>query len=337
MADAALSPVGLVGDIGGTHARFALVHTAKGRPELIAPKIYLCRDFASAEQAVGAYLAQSPTDLRPGAAVLAVAGPIVDGAISLTNTDWRISEAGFRDALKLSSMRLVNDYAALALAAPILRPSDTTPIGEDRSGVPDGTIVILGAGTGFGVSALVGDGTRQAVATTEGGHISFAPVDDLDVEIWRALKARFGRVSIERILSGPGLLGLYQVMAAIEGAEATARTPDEVSRAAEAGEALAARTVDRFCATLGSVAGDFALAYGAQGGVYLAGGVSKHMLPALRSGTFRARFEAKGRFEDYLRAIPTRLIEHTHTIALLGAARALAHARSGSPTALPAT
>jgi glucokinase len=316
--------MGLVGDIGGTHARFALVQAAEGRPELIAPKSYLCRDFASAEQAVGAYLAESPIGARPGWAVLAVAGPIVDRAISLTNADWRISEEEFRQTLKLSSTRLVNDYAALALAAPILRPSDTALIGEDRTGAADGTVVILGAGTGFGVSASINDGVRQAVVTTEGGHISFAPIDDLDVEIWRALRLRFGRVSVERILSGPGLLNLYQALATIEGGEAVAKTPGDVSRAAEAGEALATRTVERFCATLGSVAGDFALAYGARGGVYLAGGVSKHMLPALRSGVFRARFEAKGRFEDYLRSIPTRLIKHTHTVALLGAARALA-------------
>jgi glucokinase len=229
----------------------------------------------------------------------------------------------FSDTVKLASTRLVNDYAALALAAPIIEPGDAEVIGEDLPGKPEGTIAILGAGTGFGVSALVRRSGRETVLTTEGGHISLAPVDQLDIEIWRVLGARFGRVSVERILSGPGLLNLYQALASIEGMAADAATPGEVTRRAASGDPIAERTIERFCATLGSVAGDFALSYGAQGGVYIAGGVSKYLMQTLRSGEFRARFEQKGRFESYLAQIPTRVILHPHTIALLGAAREL--------------
>jgi glucokinase len=323
MADGTHSAVGLVGDIGGTNARFALVDLGPGKPELIAPRSYLCSDFASAEEAVAAYLAERPEAPRPSAAVLAVAGPILDGEIVFTNTDWRISEAGFSEAMRLRSTKLVNDYAALALAAPMLEASDTEVIGPDVAGRPDGTLAILGAGTGFGVSALVRGGGRETVMTTEGGHMSLAPADEVEVEILRVLGRRFGRVSVERVLSGPGLLNLYEALAVIEGREAVAATPGEVTRRAQEGDPVAAAAIDRFCAVLGGVAGDFALAYGARGGVYLAGGVSRHLMQTLRNGGFRRRFEEKGRFEPYMREIPTRAILHPHTIALLGAARAL--------------
>lgn len=323
MADGAQASMGLVGDIGGTNARFALVALAAGKPQLIAPKNYLCRDFATAEEAVGAYLSERRGEGRPSAAVLAVAGPICDGEISFTNADWRISETEFSTAMDFASTKLVNDYAALALAAPMFAPEDTELVGPAIAGFHEGTIAILGAGTGFGVSALVREGQHEAVLTTEGGHVSLAPVNDLEVEIWRVLSRRFGRVSVERVLSGPGLLNLYQAMAAIGGHEVVALTPGEVTRRAESGDALATAAIERFCAILGSVAGDCALAYGARGGVYLAGGVSRHVMRTLHSGGFRQRFEDKGRFRSYLQAIPTRVILHPHTMALLGAARAL--------------
>ncbi len=323
MTNAVPQTLGLVGDIGGTNARFALVHGGTGRPELIAPHSYLCSDFKSAEEAVNVYLDEQQHGARPSSAVLAVAGPIIDGAIAFTNTDWRISEADFSSAIKLGSTKLVNDYAALALAVPMLSSADAEVIGPDLAGRADGTVAILGAGTGFGVSAMVRDGVREAVLTTEGGHVSLAPVDELEVEIWRILSQRYGRVSIERILSGPGLLELHGVLADIEGVTAVGATPGDVTRQADAGAPLAIRTLDVFCAMLGSAAGDFALAYGAQGGVYLAGGVSKHLLGALKRGGFRQRFESKGRFASYLREIPTRVIVHPHTVAMMGAAREL--------------
>jgi glucokinase len=323
VADGVALPLGLVGDIGGTNARFALASLADGRPRLIDPQIYQCRDFATAEDAVQAYLGSRSALGRPTSAVLAVAGPVNAGSASLTNANWSISETRFSQAVRFSSTKLINDYAALALAAPLLEAEDCRAIGEATPGRPDQTVAILGAGTGFGVSALVREGAREAVLSTEGGHIAFAPVDTLELEILRVLSLRFGRVSIERILSGPGLLNLHLALCEIDGRPADCDAPKAVTLRAEAGDAGALRTLERFWAILGSVAGDFALAYGAQGGVYIGGGVAGRVFELVGAGGFRPRFEGKGRFTAYLQAIPTRMIRRPHAAALLGAAQAL--------------
>jgi len=314
--------LGLVADIGGTNARFALTSLGEGRPQLFALESFYCRDFHSAEEAASAYLSHHE-QARPVCAVLAVAGPVIDGVISLTNTDWMISECTFRDTMNFASAKLVNDYAALAVAAPLLEPSDTLLIGPNLPGRADGTILILGAGTGFGVSALVRSDGVEAVLTTEGGHVSFAPTNELEIEIWRILAREFGRVSVERILSGPGLLSLHHALAAIEGVSSQCVTPADVTRASELGDPTAKRTLLLFSEIMGSVAGDLALAYGSDGGVFLAGGVSKHLSATLQASDFRERFEDKGRFRAYTRRIPTRLIINTHAVALVGAARTL--------------
>jgi glucokinase len=318
------TPMGLVADIGGTNARFALAARVDGRPELFGLESFYCRDFHSAEEAVTAYL-KGHERARPTSAVLAVAGPVINGEISFTNTDWTISERKFRDTMNLASAKLVNDYAALALAAPLLETTDTILIGPEHDTRAVGNILILGAGTGFGVSALVRSESVEAVLTTEGGHTSFAPTNELEVRIWRILNQQFGRVSIERILSGPGLLSLHDALCQIEGKTSDCRKPADVTRASQAGDATAEHTLQVFCEIMGSVAGDFALAYGSEGGVYLAGGVNKHLAEVLRTSNFRERFEDKGRFRSYTRRISTRLIINTHTVALIGAARTLQH------------
>jgi glucokinase len=180
---------------------------------------------------------------------------------------------------------------------------------------------MIGAGTGFGASALVRDGRAEAVLSTEGGHIAYAPTDALEAEILRLLSLKFGRVSVERILSGPGLVNLHLAMLELEGRKPECDSPDSVSRLAEAGDPLALRTIQLFCDIMGSVAGDFALAYGAQGGVCIAGGVAPRLLGYLEKSDFRRRFEAKGRFESYLRAIPSMIVTQPYA-ALLGSARA---------------
>lgn len=323
MAEGDPNRLGLVGDIGGTNARFALADPTLGRPDLHAFTNLRCADFASVDLALDAYLSSLTGRPRPTRAVIAVAGPVVDGAISFTNLGWRMSEGGLAKTLGFERVTLINDYAGLALAAPVLSGDDIHPIGPLRSGRADATIAILGAGTGFGASALVRDGRHEAIMSTEGGHIAFAPTGALEVEIWRILTHRFGRVSVERILSGPGLMNVYGALVEIEGKGPPCITPDEVTRRADAGQPLALRAVQIFCEILGSVAGDFALAYGAQGGVFIAGGVAPHFIDRLETSAFRERFEAKGRFEDYLRAIPTHVVMHPQA-ALLGAGRGLA-------------
>jgi glucokinase len=321
MADGASHPPGLVGDIGGTNARFALAIPSDGRPDLTEFRAYRCADHACVDEALEAYFAELEGP-RPRTAVIAVAGPVVDGAIAFTNLGWRMTERDLAESLGFDRITLINDYAALALAAPVLSEADTRRIGPPVSVHAKSTLAILGAGTGFGASALVRDGAREAVLTTEGGHVAFAPTGALEVEIWRILSHRFGRVSVERILSGPGLMNLYGALVEIEGRGHPCITPDEVTRRADDGEALALRAVNIFCEIRGSVAGDFALAYGAQGGVFVAGGVAPHFLSHLERSGFRDRFEAKGRFESYLAAIPTRVVTHPQA-ALLGAGRAL--------------
>lgn len=312
----------LVGDVGGTNVRFALVEPNGEGLVLTDPKGFTRTDFPSLEAAIDHYLAEQGGD-RPAGAVIAVAGPVTDGAAALTNGGWTMSEAGLR-AHGLRAARLINDYAALSLSLPRLEAGDLGLIGEALPD-PSGTAVLLGAGTGLGAGALVRDGEGEAVAVTEGGHIAFAPYDDLEIELLRSLAARFGRVSLERILSGPGLTNLHRALAEVRGVAAGALEPKEIVRRATVGDdALCVETLDRFCAIYGSAAGDFALAFGATGGVYLGGGIPPRILERLRTSDFRARFEAKGRFDRYNAPIATCVILHPHA-ALIGAADARLH------------
>jgi glucokinase len=311
----------LVGDIGGTNARFALVELEDGAARLHTPKSHRCEDHVSLQAAIEAYLESLDTPVRPSAVCVAVAGPVTDGVAAFTNLPWIVSEADLQDA-GFKRARVINDYEALAFGAPDLTASDVQAIGKVAP-VPEGhTIAVMGAGTGFGVSALSRRQGEEVVSAGEGGHISFAPVDELEVEVLRRLALRFGRVSIERILSGPGLLNLYQAMADIADSEAPLKDPAEITAKAQAGDDLARHAVERFCAIFGAVAGDFALTYGAKGGIYLAGGIAPQMVKALNGGGFRRAFEAKGRLKPYLQSIPTYVVTHPY-LALVGSARAL--------------
>ena len=231
---------------------------------------------------------------------------------------WRISEADLRDP-SVHKVKLINDYTALALAVDHLGEDDVIPIGPPKLRQEQDTAAVLGAGTGFGVGAVARGIGGSAVIATEGGHISFAPVDDIEVAILRILTQRYGRVSIERLLSGPGLVNLRAALAQIEGIALDPVASEDIVRAADEGDALSERALQQFCAIYGSVAGDIALVYGARGGVFLGGGIAPAIAPRLQASAFRARFEAKGRFEAYLSAIPTCIVTNTHA-ALLGAA-----------------
>jgi glucokinase len=325
MADGAATRPGLVGDIGGTNARFALAQPTRGRSQITDFRSLKCADYPTVLAALDAYFDEIGLAERPRTAVMAVAGPVEHGAIAFTNMGWRFSEQQLRQSAGFEHATLINDYAALALAAPVFEASDLRRLGPETPGQAGATLAVLGAGTGFGASALVRDGGREAVMTTEGGHIGFAPTDALEAEIWRRLRRDYGRVSVERVLSGPGLLNLYRALREIEDGGPELATPDEVTRGADTGCALALRAVRLFCAILGAVAGDLALAYGAQGGVFIAGGVAPNLIDHLEQSDFRQHFEAKGRFAGYLRAIPTAVVTHPQA-ALLGAGRALVEA-----------
>lgn len=309
----------LVGDVGGTHARFALVEPDG---HLRYPKSYACQDYASLGEIIEEYLTTTAGRRRPTRAAIAVAGPVLEGEIQFTNLDWGVSETDLVATFEFEAVRLINDFAAQALAAPRLEAEDLRLVGPQLRGAANQPIVVLGAGTGFGVAGLAQSDHGDVEVATEGGHAAFAPVDEIEVEIWRRLKAKYGRVSNERLLSGQGIHDLYAILAEL--AQKPVAFPDEkaVFAGGQAGDETAVAALDRFCEILGSVAGDLALTYGARGGVYVSGGIAPRLLERIASGGFRRRFEDKGRLADYVRDIPTFVIVHPFA-ALVGAAREL--------------
>lgn len=312
--------LGLVGDIGGTNARFALVDFDGPDPQLIEPTSYKGEDYGTAEDAIEHYLAKMGLK-HPEQAVVAVAGPIEHGAVHFTNSDWKLSEDSLRRAGGFRTARLINDFTAQALAAPRLSPKDLRQIGPlQTSG--EGDLAILGPGTGFGAAGMVRRHGVETPLATEGGHIAFAPTDETEIEILRALTKRFGRCSIERILSGPGMEDLHVILGEIEGRPVDELTAKQITEHGVAGDSCCTATIHRFCAILGASAGDLALALGARGGVFIAGGIAPRIVDLLEHGPFRARFEAKGRLSDYAKAIPTHVVMNPHT-ALIGAAVAM--------------
>jgi glucokinase len=314
--------LGLVGDIGGTNARFALVEDAGGRPTVREPKGYANKDHDGLEGAIDAYLEDLGVS-RPAKVILAVAGPVTNGVTHFTNSSWVVSEARLRTVGGFKAARLLNDFAAQALGAPRVATENLMRLGPEIPTPAAGLLAILGPGTGFGVAGLVRESGVELVLPTEGGHAGFAPTDELEVEVWRRLAKDRARISVERVLSGSGLHELYQALGDIEGTPAPLPDARSVQQACEAGDPLAQRTVDRFCRILGSVAGDIALTLGARGGVFVTGGVAEKLARQLENSAFRERFEAKGRFVDYMRAIPTWLVMDPYA-ALIGAASQLA-------------
>ncbi len=310
----------LVGDIGGTHARLAVLDLQEGRFEA-PPSTFACSGYPDLDTLLAAYLATLGPAPWPMQAAVAVAGPVREGVAHQTNLAWSVSEASLR-RVGFSRGVVINDFEALALAAPGMAETDKVTIGPAASPSRPGTVAVLGPGTGLGAAAYCVDARGSAVLVTEGGHIGFSPSDEVELEVWRILARRFGRVSLERVLSGPGLVNLHGALSEIAGRATADASPAELLAAAKAGDAAASATVERFCSILGAAAGDFALAYGAVGGVLLAGGIAPRMLDALAAGGFRAAFERKGRLSGYLSDILTEVVTHPY-LALLGAAESL--------------
>jgi glucokinase len=310
----------LVGDVGGTHSRFAVVDTSGPPPWTIRERQDLEGSFPTFIDALRQYFDRAKLDARPTVAAIAVAGPVNDGTVHFTNRGWIISEAelrkfGFKHAF------LLNDFGVLAFAAEVLADRDLRTIGPDLAGRPGGTITILGPGTGFGVSCLARDGKRSVPLSTEGGHIGFAPGDEHEMAALQSMWKQFGRVSVERILSGSGLETLYRTLEQLAGRTPKPFTAADITAHAVANDAGARTALSMFCSVFGSVAGDFALAHGARGGVYISGGITQKIEGFLRQSDFRKRFEDKGRLSPFVAAVPTRLIINPDA-AMLGAARA---------------
>ncbi|WP_411831898.1 glucokinase [Pseudoxanthomonas mexicana] len=321
------APRVLLADIGGTNARFALVDTGAATPLLLdTVQGFPVADFHSLADAAQHYLQQPQIsgqagDVRHG--VFAVAGRVDGDVARITNHPWVISLARTRDALGFDGIRLVNDFAAQAMAIPMLGRSDVVAIGSaewtpDTQPLPR-TYAILGPGTGLGVGGLIVRDGRRYPLETEGGHVDFAPGTPQEIEILRRLSAQFGRVSIERLICGPGLVNLHRALCEIAGEDPGQPQPADVTRRAQEGDVRAMQAIDVFCAVFGAIAGDLVLTLGAWDGVFLTGGLVPRLLPSLQHSGFRQRFEHKGRFSATMAGIPTMAIIHPHP-GLLGAA-----------------
>lgn len=304
----------LLADIGGTNARLALL-----RGEALSETERLkVAHFQGPAGAIRDFLNRHGS-LPPPLIVLAVAGPVDAGRARLTNQSWTFDARTLASDCGSERVVLINDLEAQAWALPALRGDDLQPLGggQAQAGAPR---VALGAGTGTGVAAYLpaSDSAPPRVIPGEGGHAALAAESDADAALLARLRARHGRVSAERVLSGPGLHGLGCLLAEEAGASEPASAEELVTRA-RAGEAFARKSLDAFCGFLGSFAGDLALIYGAHGGVFLTGGLSPGLAPELAASGFRARFEAKGRFRDYLARIPVNIVRRDEP-ALLGVA-----------------
>lgn len=311
-------------DVGGTHARFALADVDHGRVVALHDPVKLkTADHASFQLAWEEFGRRLDSPL-PSELAIAFAGPVGGDVLKLTNNPWVIRPYLMKERLGVESHVIVNDFGAVGHAVATLDANQFQHICGPEQPLPDeGIVSIIGPGTGLGVASLLRSGGDYQVIETEGGHVDFAPLDTIEDQLLAHLRAKFRRVSVERIASGQGLLNLYEALAAIEGQGTTFHDERELWAAAlEGTDSLANAALDRLCLTLGSVAGDLALAQGASA-VVIAGGVGLRLADHLTHSGFRERFVAKGRFEQRMAELPVKLITHPEP-GLFGAAAAFA-------------
>ncbi len=313
----------LLGDIGGTNARFGWQATEGG--EITHVQVLACAEFESLLSVINTYL-QAQQLPRPACASLGIANPVVGDQVAMTNHHWQFSIHTLRIELGLSKLLVLNDFTALALALTSLSMDSKRQIGGGTAN-PDAAIGLIGPGTGLGVSGLlpIGYQNKWIPIAGEGGHISLGASNALEFAILERLQKRYGHVSAERILSGSGLVDLYHALCDVYGKPGRELTTaaDVLDRAEKVPASTASETIETFCGFLGTVAGDLALTLGARGGIYIGGGIVPRLGARFEASPFRERFEAKGRFKSYLQAIPAWVIHSPVSPALLGASKAL--------------
>ncbi len=299
----------LLADIGGTNARFAL-ETGAGCISLV--DVLLCDTYATLGDALRAYLASpAVAAAQPGAvrhAAVAIANPVDGDRVAMTNHHWEFSVEALRQECNFQTLMVVNDFSALACALPHLSQAQRVQVGGGvvRAGCALG---LIGAGTGLGVSGLIPGKSGWEALSSEGGHVTFSPANALDVAILNYAWTEFEHVSAERLLSGDGIELIYRALCHIDGVAVEALGAPEISRRALAGQcARCDRAIDTFCGMLGTVAGNLAVTLGAQGGIYIGGGIVPRLGERFAESAFRARFEQKGRFAAYLAQVPTFVI-----------------------------
>ncbi len=307
----------MIGDIGGTNARFALATEAG----FSSPVTLCCADFESADDAIRHYLREVSAD-SPEVICLAAAGPVVGNQVRITNNHWTLNAGRISEDFGIEKVRLMNDFGAAAHSILQLSEDDYRVIGlPDAKPLSDDRFdfAIVGPGTGFGAAGLVRRGLTTIPIVGEGGHVGFAPRTQVQVEMLNALRGRFDRVYIDRLVSGPGIENIYWALTQIHGEESTQGSARDIfSRSADGSDPRATESIAMFFDLLGQVAGDFALSIGAVDGVYIAGGIAKRYPDQLMKSGFRSAFEDKGRHRAYMENIPTLLITHDEP-GLLGA------------------
>jgi glucokinase len=311
-------------DIGGTHARFALAEVADGRVQSIsAPVTLKTAEYASFQTAWEGFAATLDSPL-PRAAAIAIACPVAGDVLQLTNNPWIIRPALIGEKLGVDAHVLINDFEAVGHAVAQVGPDQLRHVcGPDEPLPTRGIISIVGPGTGLGVGQLFRHDGGYHVIACEGGHADFAPLDSIEDAVLADLRQKYRRVSVERIVSGPGLAAIHHVLARLEGRSVPDRDDKALWTAAlDGSDSLAAAALDRFCLTLGAVAGDCALQNGPTA-VVIAGGLGLRLADHLPLSGFAQRFAAKGRFETLMRSVPVKVITHPQP-GLFGAAAAFA-------------
>jgi glucokinase len=310
----------IAADVGGTHARVGLIRPrSSGQPVLEQYERYVCADYPNLGAILREFLKSLPA-IVIGEAAIACAGYCLDGTIINTNLAWTVSLDQIRAELNLARVEFVNDFEAVAYATPHLDVSETTLLTPPGELLPQAPTVIVGPGTGLGAAVRIPFGDGHVVLATEAGQAAFAPTTDREIEVLRVLRRNVSHVSIEHVLSGPGLVNLYAALGELQRAEAVLRSPAEITRAAiDRADPLAHEALDTFCGLMGSVLGDLVLLYGAQGGAFLAGGILPQIKSHLLRSSFVERFLDKGAMRPVLERVPVRLIEHGQ-LGVLGAA-----------------
>jgi glucokinase len=329
----------LAGDIGGTHSRLAYFETQDGVLKMTAEDVFPSREHRGLDEIIVKFVASQAQ--KPDQACLGVAGPVRNGRVEASNLPWIVEANRLAQELHLPTVVLINDLEANAWGIPDLKETDLVALNQVK-GMPTGNQAVVAAGTGLGEAGMCWDGARYQVFATEGGHSDFAPRNELEIDLLRHLSGRFGHVSVERIVSGPGLVNVYRFLRDTHRGEEPAWLTDEmtrgdaaaaITRAAMAGKSpLAEHALDLWISIYGAEAGNVALKIMATGGVFLGGGIAPKLVSRLAGPLFMQAFVSKGRMQPLLESIPVKVIIYDK-IALIGAARyALAQNQTAAGT-----
>lgn len=320
----------LAGDIGGTNTRLAFFDSANGHLNMVSTSIFPSRQYSGLDEIVTKFVSSS--NLRPNVACFGIAGPVRNGRVEASNLPWIIESKRLADELQLKGAMLINDLEANAWGIATLEEKDVVQLNKVK-GNPVGNQAVISAGTGLGEAGMSWDGNQYHIFASEGGHGDFAPRNEIEIDLLRYLSVRFGHVSYERIVSGPGLVNVYHFLRDTNrGTEPDWLTEEmqhsdaaaSISRAGVNGTCpLCVQALDLFLSIYGAEAGNLALKMMAVGGVYLGGGIAPKIMPKLAGPLFMQSFVSKGRFQALLEGIPVRVITNDKT-ALMGAARCAA-------------